>query len=407
MAAAVLSYSAERFNALPSLGAASDAFAPRKADVLPHLVAIIRRAGLADVAGVALLHAHFSMHADERLVQRGKVRPARGAACVRAAGRCVREGSWSSQRPPHRPQVARHSRTRARRTVHGARGQRHLRCLLALRAARSTPTREGTAVHPPPPLLPAVTAPPHGASERCPEAAMSARAGCARLKKLLRHLLWLTHSHARAAARLSQGVACPQAPTAGAFPTMFAFVAGAVAPLEFSSCDGAHYEAALRAVLAAPGFVSAYTQALAALGVDGTLGLALLPPAAECAPRGAQWVLEDSGPDERNLVTTVFAAGESPADATVLDGANDVVWVVASGQDGDAYATQRKCNIRNTACRDKPVDGAYATQRKCNIRITACRDKPVDGAYATQRKCNIRNTACRDKPVEGLDERRL
>lgn len=79
MAAAVLSYSAERFNALPSLGVASVAFAPRKTAVLPELIALISRAGLADVAGVALLHAHFSMHDDERLVQRGEVRPARTA----------------------------------------------------------------------------------------------------------------------------------------------------------------------------------------------------------------------------------------------------------------------------------------------------------------------------------------
>ena len=157
---------------------------------------------------------------------------------------------------------------------------------------------------------------------------------------------------------------------------MFACVGGAVAPLEFSALNGAHYEAALGQVLAAPGFVSAYTRALKQLGVEDMLGLALLPPAAECAPRGAQWILEDSGPDPRHLVTTVFNAAESPADAMVLEDTNDVVWVVASGLD-DAFATQRKCNIKNTACRDKQTDGDYATQRKCNIKNTACRDKQL------------------------------
>jgi hypothetical protein len=74
MAAAVLSYSAERFNALPSLGEASDLFAPLKPAALPQLVALIHAAGLADVAGVALLHAHFHLEEAERLVQHGTVR---------------------------------------------------------------------------------------------------------------------------------------------------------------------------------------------------------------------------------------------------------------------------------------------------------------------------------------------
>ena len=147
---------------------------------------------------------------------------------------------------------------------------------------------------------------------------------------------------------------CPQAPKAAEFPTVFACVCGAVTPLEFSSLNGAHYEAALEAVLAAPGFVSTYTQALRALGVEGMLGLALLPPASECLPRGAQWILEDSGRNARHLVTTVFSAGESPTDATVLMDTNDVVWVVATGLD-NVYATQRKCHTKNTACRDKQM----------------------------------------------------
>ena len=75
MAAAVLPYSAARFSALPSLPAAARAFAPRKEAALPALVALIHRAGLAEVAGVALLHAHFDMADDERLVQHAPVRP--------------------------------------------------------------------------------------------------------------------------------------------------------------------------------------------------------------------------------------------------------------------------------------------------------------------------------------------
>ena len=74
MAATVLPYSAARFSARPSLSAAARAFAPRKEEALPTLVALIHRAGLAEVAGVALLHAHFDMDDDERLVQRAPVR---------------------------------------------------------------------------------------------------------------------------------------------------------------------------------------------------------------------------------------------------------------------------------------------------------------------------------------------
>ena len=75
MATAVLSsYCAERFNALPSLGDASAAFAPCKSAALPELVSLIHGAGLAEVVGVALLHAHFCMDNTERLVQHGTVR---------------------------------------------------------------------------------------------------------------------------------------------------------------------------------------------------------------------------------------------------------------------------------------------------------------------------------------------
>jgi len=73
---AVLSYSAARFNALPSLSVASDAFAPRKKGALPRLVAIIHAAGLAEVAGVALLHGHFTVVESERLIH-GQVRSPR------------------------------------------------------------------------------------------------------------------------------------------------------------------------------------------------------------------------------------------------------------------------------------------------------------------------------------------
>ena len=73
-AATVLSYCPERFSALPSLGEASAAFAPHKQSALPALVVLIHRAGLADVAGVALLHAHFAMSSSERLVQHSQVR---------------------------------------------------------------------------------------------------------------------------------------------------------------------------------------------------------------------------------------------------------------------------------------------------------------------------------------------
>ena len=118
MAAAVLSYSAERFNALPSLGVASVAFAPRKTAVLPELIALISRAGLADVAGVALLHAHFSMHDDERLVQRGEVRPARTTA-RQAVGRL---------RSRH-VQVPHHACALLAKRTHGDWGQRRLRTL--------------------------------------------------------------------------------------------------------------------------------------------------------------------------------------------------------------------------------------------------------------------------------------
>jgi hypothetical protein len=273
--ATVLPYCPARFNALLSLEEASAAFAPRKTDTLPALVALIHSAGLADVAGVALLHAHFTMDGAERLVQHGLVRGAQ-------------EPSLSAWR------------------------QRRSRTLL-------TRTRQGVAA----PLLP-------GADD------VAVMFGCDKL--------------------------------------------GAVAPLEFSADHAAHYRQSLAAVLGAPGFVAAYTHALMALGASELLSLALLPPASECAPRGAQWLLEQGG-DARSLHTRAYAAGEMPDVAAVLDGSHDVVWVVAGGDGDDAYATQRKCNTKNTKCRHKLQDGAeaYATQRKCNIRNTKCRDKVQDG----------------------------
>ena len=282
----MLPYSPERFNALLSLGDASAAFAPRKRSVLPPLVALIHAAGLADVAGVALLHAHFTMESEERLVLRAEVRgrlpyPARSA-------------HYSAASPP-------------------------------------------------------------------------------------------AHAHARTPARLrAQGLASPQGLGEADVPVMFGCdKQGAVAPLEYCSEHGAHYRASLAAVLSAPGFVADYTRALVALGADGLLGLALLPPASECAPRGVQWLLEEGG-HGRSLVTRAFAAGELPVDAVILDGSHDVVWVAPASMDvgvegAERYATQRKCNVRNTACRDKLIAEAgaeaYATQRKCNVRNTACRDK--------------------------------
>jgi hypothetical protein len=79
--ATVLPYCPARFNSLLSLHEASAAFAPRKMDVLPSLVELIRCAGLADVAGVALLHAHFTMDSHERLVQNGSVRKVLSVGC--------------------------------------------------------------------------------------------------------------------------------------------------------------------------------------------------------------------------------------------------------------------------------------------------------------------------------------
>jgi hypothetical protein len=77
MACAVLPYSSARFAALRDLGAATDAFAlARKVGAVRTLTALLSKHGLADVAGVMLLHAHFDMAADERLVQRGAVRAA-------------------------------------------------------------------------------------------------------------------------------------------------------------------------------------------------------------------------------------------------------------------------------------------------------------------------------------------
>ena len=187
---------------------------------------------------------------------------------------------------------------------------------------------------------------------------------------------------------------------------------GAVAPLEFCSEHVEHYRAGLAAVLSAPGFVAEYTNALVALGVDGLLGLALLPPASECALHGAQYLLEEGG-DGRSLVTRVYEAGVNPEDAIILDGSHDVVWVVPASMvagpgDAERYATQRACQVRDVKCRDKVEEGdgdgdAYATQRACQKRNTRCRDKVeanVDAGaeqYATQRACQKRNTRCRDK----------
>jgi hypothetical protein len=201
-------------------------------------------------------------------------------------------------------------------------------------------------------------------------------------------------------------VAAPLLPSADDVPVLFGLdKMGAVAPLEFCADNAAHYRQSLAAVLSAPGFVAAYSHALVELGACELLGLTLLPPASECALRGAQWLLEEGG-DARSLHTRAYAAGEMPEDAEVLDGSHDVVWVVSGLGTGDAHATQRKCNVRNTKCRDKVQDGAeaYATQRKCNVRNTKCRDKVQDGAeaYATQRKCNVRNTKCRDKVQDGI-----
>jgi len=123
-----------------------------------------------------------------------------------------------------------------------------------------------------------------------------------------------------------------------------------VAPLEFSTDNTTHYRAALAAVLAASGFVATFKSALVELGVSELIGLTLLPPETECALRGAQWLLEE-GADARGLVTTVYAAGDGPVDALVLDGSHDVVWVASTRL--NSYATQRKCNVRNTKCRTK------------------------------------------------------
>ena len=160
---------------------------------------------------------------------------------------------------------------------------------------------------------------------------------------------------------------------------MFACIDGTtIMPLEFSAEHNTHYQSALTSVLAAPGFVAAYTAALAELGVTALVGLALLPPASECAPRGAQWMMEQGSGAGRGLVTTVYLAGDGPADASVLDGSHDVVWVATASLDAEA-ATQRKCNPHgNARCHEKQLDecDAYATQRKCNPHGNArCREK--------------------------------
>ena len=150
---------------------------------------------------------------------------------------------------------------------------------------------------------------------------------------------------------------------------------GAIAPLEYCGTNVVHYQHSLAKVLAAPGFVAEYTQALLSLGACGLLGLALLPPASECALRGEQWLLEEGG-SARSLLTTAYAAGQLPADATVLDGSHDVVWVAPASMDRDSFAVQRVCNVRNTKCRDKATAEGYATQRVCSsVRNTRHRDK--------------------------------
>ena len=77
MACAVLPYSPARFAALRDLGAATQAFAPARDSAAHALTSLLAKHGLADVAGVMLLHAHFNMAADERLVQRAAVRGTR------------------------------------------------------------------------------------------------------------------------------------------------------------------------------------------------------------------------------------------------------------------------------------------------------------------------------------------
>jgi hypothetical protein len=111
-AVAVLPYSSSRFAALPSLGEASAAFAPRKAAALPSLVALIHAAGLADVAGVALLHAHFHLADEERLVQHAAVRAPRKVAPARSAGRALapRALTRAPARAPGRGRPARSRR---------------------------------------------------------------------------------------------------------------------------------------------------------------------------------------------------------------------------------------------------------------------------------------------------------
>jgi hypothetical protein len=75
MACAVLPYAPARFAALRDLGAATEAFAAaREGGAVRTLTALLAKHGLADVAGVMLLHAHFSLASDERLVQRDAVR---------------------------------------------------------------------------------------------------------------------------------------------------------------------------------------------------------------------------------------------------------------------------------------------------------------------------------------------
>jgi hypothetical protein len=74
MACAVLPYSPARFAALRDLGAAAEAFAPTRDAAVSTLTALLTKYGVDDVAGVMLLHAHFDMAAEERLVQRATVR---------------------------------------------------------------------------------------------------------------------------------------------------------------------------------------------------------------------------------------------------------------------------------------------------------------------------------------------
>ena len=123
MACAVLPYSPARFAALRDLGAATEAFAPARDTAVRTLTALLTKHGLDDVAGIMLLHAHFNMAAEERLVQRATVRAPKPRGCATSAhARLALLGGVRRQWQAEAPSRACAARTATARTCGQAAG---------------------------------------------------------------------------------------------------------------------------------------------------------------------------------------------------------------------------------------------------------------------------------------------